>query len=88
MQEKEQRAVINARQAWAEASLKAEGLMLLLHRWQLVLPVHTKGGIGQHVVKLFGLVLVLALAVAQRVAQSDIFHVFAFDEHVGTADGP
>lgn len=48
-----------------------------------LLPIHTKGRIGEHVVKLVGVELVIT----QGVAQFDAADVLALDEHVPLADG-
>ena len=52
VEQEEQRAVIDARQAGAESSLEAELVVLLGDVVLLRLPLHAKGRIGQHVVKL------------------------------------
>ena len=49
--EKEEGAVVDARQPGAEAALIAQGVVLLLDVALLLLPLHAKGRVGQHVVE-------------------------------------
>jgi hypothetical protein len=87
--QEEQRAVVDARQAGAEATAVAQGLGLVLDVPLLLLPLHAEGRVGQHVVE-----GALALGVAveavpgEGVAEDDVVGVLALDQHVSLADGP
>ena len=83
MQQKQHGAVGHARQAGAEAPGKALGLVLAAHFLLDLLPFHAEGRVGEHVVEVPAGVAV----VAEGVAEHDVGHVLALDEHVGLADG-
>ena len=88
--QEQQRAVVDPRQACAEAPLVAQRVALSLDGVLLLLPLHAKGRIGQHVVERV-LATVGAACVAvrcERVAQNDALGVLALDQHVGLADRP
>ena len=93
VEQEEQRAVIDARQAGTEASVEAKLLVLLGDVVLLRLPLHAEGRIGQHVVELLVRVAVaideafLGLAGAEGVAEDDVLHVLALDHEIGAADG-
>ena len=88
--EEEERAVVHAGRARAEAPAKAEGVALVLDVALLLLPLHAEGRIGEHVVE--GPFLAISGAVeavlGEGVAEDDGVGVLALDEHVGLADGP
>ena len=90
MLEEEERAVIHAGRARAEATAVAEGVALVLDVALLLLPLHAEGRIGEHVVE--GPFLAVGGAVeavlGEGVAEDDVVGVLALDEHVGLADGP
>ena len=93
VEQEEQRAIIDARQAGAEAAVEAELFVLLGDVVLLRLPLHAKGRIGQHVVELLVRVAVaideafLGFAGAQGVAEDDVLHVLALDHEIRAADG-
>ena len=66
MLEEEQRAVVHARQAGAEAAVEAELVVLALDLLLLLLPVHAEGRIGEEVVEVLAGELVVGEAVAER----------------------
>jgi len=88
--EEEERAVIHAGRACAEASAEAEGVALVLDIPLLLLPFHAEGRIGEHVVE--GPFLAVRGAVeailGEGVAEDDGVGILALDEHVRLADGP
>lgn len=88
--EKEERAVVHAWGARAEASAEAEGIVLVLDVFLLLLPLHAEGGIGEHVVERPFLAVwrPVETVLGERVAENNVVGVFDFDEHVGLADGP
>ena len=88
MQQKEQRAVVDARQARPEAASEAQVIVLGLHDVQLLLPFHAERRVGQHVVKLGVGKAIARLAVAQRVAEYDVrgVRLSALDHDVGAAN--
>ena len=57
--------------------------MLLLDLAFDLLPIHAKGGIGEHVVKLVGVELIIA----EGIAELDAAHILPLDEHIALADG-
>ncbi len=83
MQEEEKRAVGDARQPGAEASLEAfEGVFIGDGAFDLF-PIHAEGRVGEHVIELLAVELILG----ERVAELDAGDVLPLDEHVGLADG-
>ena len=88
--EKEERAVVHARRARAEAPAEAKGVALLFDVALLLLPLHAEGRVGEHVIE--GPFLAVGGAVkavlGEGVAEDDVIGVLALDEHVGLADGP
>ena len=93
VQQKEQRTVVDARQAGAKAALKAKGVVLFGDEVFLGLPLHPKRRVGQHEVKVFSGVAVaigkafFGLAGTQRVAKDDVVDFFTFDHQVRAANG-
>jgi hypothetical protein len=83
MQQEQQRAIRDARQAGAEATGMAHLLVLAADLLLDLLPLHAEGRVGQHVVELLRRVAV----VGEGVAGDDVAHVLALDEHVCLADG-
>ncbi|MDQ1081472.1 hypothetical protein QE401_003998 [Pseudoroseomonas cervicalis] len=83
VQQEQQGAVGDARQAGAEAAGMAELLGLLAHLLLHLLPLHAKGRVGQHVVELLSGMPVLG----QGVAGHDVADILALDQHVRLADG-
>ena len=90
MLEEKQGAVVDARQASAKAALIAQRRSLALDVLLLLLPLHAKRRIGQHVVKgvLPVLLVVRKGVLCEGVAEADVVGVFALDEHVGLANRP
>ena len=90
MLQEEQGAVVDARQAGAEAAAEAEGVALALDVALLLLPLHAEGRVGEHVVE--GPLLAVGVAVeavlGEGVAEDDVVGVLALDQHVGLADRP
>lgn len=93
VEQEEQRAIVDARQAGTEAALEAKLLVLLRYVVLLRLPLHAEGRVREHVVKPFVRMAVaireafLGLASAERVAIDDVLHILALDHEVGAADG-
>ena len=83
VQQEQQRAVADARQAGAEAAVEALLLGFLADLLLDLLPLHAEGRIGEHVVE----VLARQAVVGERVAEDDVGDVLPLDEHVGLADG-
>ena len=83
MQQEQQRAVGDARQAGAEAAVEALLLVLLADFLLDLLPLHAEGRIGEHVVEFLPRMAV----VGERVAEHDVGDILALDQHVGLADG-
>ena len=83
VQQEEQRAIADARQAGTEPAIETQlGVFLadfLLH----LFPFHAEGRIGQHVV----VNLAGETVLGKRVAPNDIGDVLALDEHVRLANG-
>jgi hypothetical protein len=73
VQQEQQRAVADARQAGAEAAVEALLLVLLADFLLDLLPLHAEGRVGQHVVEL----LAGQAVVAERVAEDDVGDVLA-----------
>ena len=88
--QEEQRAIVDARQARAEAAVVAERVALVLDVLLLLLPLHAEGRIGEHVVERPFLAVGVAVeaVLGEGVAEDDVVGVLALDEHVGPADGP
>ncbi len=88
--EKEERAVIHARQPGAEPAFVAELVGFVLDEFLLLLPGHAEGRIGQHVIE--GVAVAFRVAVegvaAEGIAEPDVLRVLALDQHVAFADGP
>src|SRR5690606_36046514 len=91
--EKQQGAIVDARQAGAEAAVEAELVVLLGDVILLGLPFHAEGRVGQHVVEGFVGVAVavhhafLAAPGAEGVAEDDLMGVLTLDHQVRAADG-
>ncbi len=83
VQQEQQRAIADARQAGAEAAVEALLLGLLADLLLDLLPLHAEGRIGEHVVE----VLAGQAVVGERVAEDDVGDVLPLDQHVGLADG-
>ena len=88
--EEEQRAVVDARQAGAEAAVVAERFGLPLDVAALLLPLHAEGRVGEHVVEgpPAAPVVVCEGVPREGVPEADVVVVLALDEHVGLADRP
>ena len=88
--QEQQGTVVDARRACTKAALVAQGVALVLDVALLLLPLHAKRWVGQHVVEAAFLALFVAGVgiFGEGVAHGDVVGVFALDEHVGTADGP
>ena len=83
MKQEQHRPVGDAGQARAEAAVVALGLVLATDLLFHLLPFHPKGWVGEHVVEPAAAVAILG----QGVAEDDVGHVLALDEHVRLADG-
>ena len=85
--QKEQRAVVHARQPGAEAATEAARVVLLLDLLPLLLPVHAEGRIGEEVVEgLVGeLILGEAVAVPDVVTGAVVVHLL--HQHVRRRGG-
>ena len=90
MLEEEERAVVDARRASAEAPAEAERVALLLDVALLLLPLHAERRIGEHVVERPFLAVAgpVETVLGEGVAQDDGVGILALDEHVGLADCP
>ena len=86
--QKQQRTVVDRRQARAETPREAEFTVLPLDNGLLVLPLDAEGRIGEHVMEALVGMAVLGLAVTERVAPDDVVGFSALDEHIGTANRP
>ncbi len=85
MQQEQQRAIRDTRQAGAEATVEALLAVLVSDLLLHLLPLHAKRRVAEHEVK-----VVLGagqLIVGQGIAQLDAGHVLALDQHVRLADG-
>jgi hypothetical protein len=78
-----QRAVADARQAGAEATVVAHLRRFLADFLFDLLPLDAEGWIRKHVVE----VLAVQAVGGQGVAEDDVGHVLTLDQHVGLADG-
>ena len=82
--EKKQRAVVDARQAGAEAAFIAVVLGFIPDEFFLLFPFHAERRIGQHVIE--GVLLPIGVALKgvfrEGVAETDLVGIFALDEHV------
>ena len=87
MLEEEERAIVDAGDAGAEAAVVALVVVLLEDGVFFDFPLHAEGRVGEHVVELVIGEVILGLAVAEGVAEFDVVERVAFDEHVGAADG-
>ena len=83
MQQEEQRAIADARQAGTEAAVEALLLEFLADFGFDLLPFHAEGRIGKHVVE----DLAEQAVGGEGVAEDDVGDVLALDQHVGLADG-
>ena len=88
--QKQQCAVVDAWGARTKAAIETELARLVFDVALLLLPLHTKRRVGQHVIEAALLALLVAGVgiLGEGVAQGDVVGIFAFDEHVGAADGP
>ncbi len=88
--EEKERAVIDARQSRPEASIIAQSVVLLLDEARLLLPLHSKGRVSQHVVEgqLLPVFVAIESVLRETVAEHDVVGVLAFDEHVRFTHGP
>ena len=83
MQQEQERAVADTRQAGAEATVVALLFGLLADDGFDLLPLHAEGRVGEGVVKH----LARQAVGRQGVAKDDVGNVLALDQHVGLADG-
>ncbi|MNJ40057.1 hypothetical protein D3C77_349420 [compost metagenome] len=83
MQEEQQRAVGHTRQAGAKAAVEAFVAVLVGDLLLYLLPFHAERRVAEHEVK----ALVGQLVVGQGVAELDVGHVLALDQHVRLANG-
>jgi len=88
--QEQQRAVVDARRAGTEAAVVAQVIALVLDIPLLLLPLHTEGRIGQHVIEaaLLALLVVGMSVLGEGIAQGDVVGVLALDEHVRPTYGP
>ena len=85
--QKEQRAVVHAREPGAEAAVESTLVVLLLDLFLLFLPVHAEGWIGEEVVEGFAGELVFREAVAIPNVVSGAVVVHLLHQHVGRRGG-
>jgi len=83
----EQRTVVHARQARAEAAVEATLVVLLLDLLLLLLPVHAEGRIGKEVIKGLAREPVVREAVAEADVVGAAVVVHLLDQHVGGGGG-
>ena len=83
MKQEQQRTIRDTWQAWAKAACKAFLLVLVFDVTFNFFPVHTKRGIGKHVIETF----TEQLVVGQGVAQFDAADVLVLDQHVAFTNG-
>ena len=83
MQEKQQRAVGDARQARAETSPVAHILVLFADSGLDFLPLHAKWGIRQHVIEAPASVAVIG----QGIPGNDVGHILSPNQHIRLAGG-
>jgi hypothetical protein len=76
-------AVVDARQAGAEAAGEAFVAVLVLYGLLDLLPLHAEGRVGEHVVEALAGVAV----VGEAVAAGDVARVLGLEQHVRLADG-
>ncbi len=81
--QEEERAVVDARQAGAEAAVVAEALGLVADEALLRLPLHAEGRVGKQVVEARAGVAVGG----EAVAEGDVLEVLALHHQVAAADG-
>lgn len=95
MLQEQQRAVVDARRAGTEAPVEALVLVLVFDEILFWFPLHAKGRVGEHVVKLFVRVAVVrheitghALGVldTQGVAVDEVVDGLVLDQQVGAAE--
>ena len=82
MLKKKKLAVRDAWGSCSEAAVGPQSLGLFFDRVLVLLPVHTIGRIGEHVVKRLSLVGVSG----ECVAESDLLWIVTGDEHIGFTD--
>jgi len=83
MQEEEQRAIADPRQAGTEAAIETLLRGFLADFLFDLLPLDAEGRIRERVVEVFPVQAVSG----EGVAKDDVGDVLTFDEHVGLADG-
>ena len=81
--QEQHRPVGDPRQAGSEAAIEALLLVLLADLLLDLLPLDAERRVGEHVVE----ALAVEAVVREGVAEDDVVHVLALDEHVGLADG-
>ena len=83
MHQEQQRTIGDTGQTGTKASVEPFEALFVFDLPFDLLPVHTKGGVGEHVVEFVGVELV----VGEGVTQFDVVDLLPLDQHISLTDG-